>query len=280
MEVMENIPQKVMDAINPANRSPTNAQKLERIIVIRPAGTTEDIIDTLAYISANGEFKPDFFARLNQINEKEKQAARSLSNAFKRICLFEAAAYIAGTYTTELGDTELARTTVPELLRAQTSLMNEVDCTTAYRTITDAYARLKDQRKTSLGVSGKTDGVYLFDLKQVLKLCDPSEHQARMNTRFAGRSIRFATYDFGGYTVYQDEVDSNPEFAQFKKRWSHLFNPAVGRIVLQSPATVDYAAEFLDKFARRHQTVDPAKVRFSNGRALAEQFRIEDLYVE
>ncbi len=271
---MEDIIPQVLDSLSSSRQVSRGAQKLERVIVIRPAGTTEDIIETVSYVARHGDLQGYDLDKLNIIMDKKKEADRALSNAFKRVTLFEAAAYIGETFASELGGDDIAREIIPEILSAQTSLMGNIDCSRAYETITKAYGKLLDKRKSPLNVSGKVSGTYLFDLKQVLSLCSPERHQTVMNTGFAGRHIRFSIPEGG---IYQAEVTSNPDFADFSKRWPHLLNPAIGRVVLESPETTDYANQFLDRFSRQYHTIEPAEVRFSNGRTLEEQFRIEDL---
>ena len=166
---MENIPSKVVDSINLGRQISEGARKLERVIVLRPAGTTNDIIGIVSYAKQHGDLKGYDVNRIEQVMEKERKANRVLSDAFKRITLFEAASYIEGTFASELGDDDVAREKVPEILRAQISLMDRSDYSEAYETITQAYRTLLGQRGSHLKVSGKVNGTYLFNFPLTFK---------------------------------------------------------------------------------------------------------------
>ncbi|MCK4808015.1 MAG: hypothetical protein KAS90_00170 [Candidatus Aenigmarchaeota archaeon] len=78
-------------------------QKYGELVIVRPSGTTDDIIKTLSHVKSHGNLN-EYDERLDLISDKEKKVMREISDLFKRIVLFEAATYIAGTYSEELLD--------------------------------------------------------------------------------------------------------------------------------------------------------------------------------
>lgn len=250
-------------------------QKYGELVIIRPPGTTEDIIETLSHVKSHGDLKA--FEKLESIIDKEKTARQDLSDIFKKIVLFEAATYIAGIYSTELPDTDQAKILVPKILSSQTLLLHDSfgDYVDSYVLIGDSYKSLVEERGV-LTVGGKVEGSYLNDLAEVLDLCEPMKLQESMHARFAGRSIDFVIY--GQSTEYGEEIDSNPDFAEFAKKWSHLFNPVVGYIEVKSPETVDYIEGMMKELKQDHITLDDSKVRFNNGRSVCDQLKIAKKY--
>lgn len=300
--------------------------RLERIIVNIPWGTSEDMIDASCYQMQHGSLEGYPTEKFKQIHKKQEAAIQELSDAFKRITLFEVAGYIADTFAAaelkadsghirSIIDSEFERLGKPLntaeypakcvemrdflkkrnidlLLHSQMRLMgvslDSVSFAKEHSRIKRSYEFVSKQIGEKLfSVGGKTEGVYLFNLAQVLDLCRPDNleigkvvdlskpyHlQRNMNVRFGGRHIRFSVSDHG---IYQAEIDSNPNFAAVAEKNPLLFAPAIGRIVLESPEEVDYANRFLDNFAMQHPTLEPSQVRCRNGRTLEEQFRIED----
>lgn len=261
--------QSILDMQNPSNRAAKNYSELERIIIIRPEGTSHDIIEIAAYAAQHGDLKN--FQRFKEILEKQKKANMLLSDAFKRIILFETAMYVGGAYAIDLKNEEISREMVPKMLKACYPLIDGEDYSAAYASIVEAHKKL-NERKIWLEVCGRANSTYLLDLKQVLDFCAPDKYQRKINVGFAGRQIFFSIPETGRY---QNEIETNPRFADFKEKWPHLMNPAIGFFYLKSPEDVTYVAQFLDKFARQHIILSHDKVRFSKERTLEEQFKIE-----
>ena len=251
-------------------------QKYEGLVIIRPPGTTDDIIETLSHVKSHGNLN-DYVERLELISDKEKKVMREISDLFKRIVLFEAAAYISGTYSTELPDNVRTEILVPEILDAQTLLSHEDfrSYLKSYVSIKNIYKYLVEERD-ALPVDGKVEGSYLTYLDDVLDLCHPEKLQEIMHVGFAGRSIDFIIY--GQSTEYSNEIDSNPDFADFAKKWSHLFNPVVGYIEIASPETVDYAEAMMTRFKQNRIIMDEPDVRFKGGRGVCDQLKIAKKY--
>jgi len=251
-------------------------QKYEGLVIVRPPGTTDDIIETLSHVKSHRNLN-DYGERLELISDKEKKVMREISDLFKRIVLFEAAAYISGTYSNELPDDVQTKVLVPEILDAQTLLSHEDfrSYLKSYMSIKTIYESLVKDRG-ALTVDGKVEGSYLTYLDDVLDLCHPEILQETMHVGFAGRSIDFIIY--GQSTEYSKEIDSNAVFADFAKKWSHLFNPVVGYIEIASPETVDYAKDMMTRFKQNRIIMDEPEVRFKGGRGVCEQLKIAKKY--
>ncbi len=263
---------------NQVGQEPDKIKRLKRTIVILPDGLLQDINDTLIEVARHGKLSEGYSPRLGQIREREIKARHSLSDAFKRIGLFEVAGYIAGVYSTALGDSDLTSVTIPKLYAVQSLLMSqERDYSKTHNQLVDIFLALKKQKTAFIKACDDSMGTRLPYLSDVLEDCAPMVVQYRMNIALGKNKLRFSIIGgVRGNTVYQNMVESNPKFADFSKTYPSLLNPVIGHMILESPDDIDYASDFLDKFVNAHATIDPSEVRFRNGRSLEEQFEIED----
>ncbi len=264
---MQDLTQLVMALQDPANSVADSTKALERVIVFQPSQAS-DIIPVVSHWKQFGTLKVYDGKEITEILNKQKQAIYDLSNAFKRIVLFELAGYIGAAYVKDLPDEPSTADVVVAINRAQISLMNDPDYSQAHNAIVQASDGLKG--KTYLPVNGRADSLYLVDVGQPLKLCEPHKNLEVMNIGFAGRQIKFSINEFG---VHTQEMQRNTELAEFTRTYPSLFKPVSGYILFRSPETVDYANGLLDKFARLHPTLDPIEVSIS-GRSPLEFFRL------
>ena len=256
-----------------------NPHEFEKVIVIKPSGTTGDMIELISHAKQYGNLH-DRVESVKETLRKEREINKKLSDAFKRIVLFEAASYIGGELVASQGILKgFAETAMPKLLHAQTDLMSH------QQDYSQPYNAILSLQTGDMGISvisyrnlqavGRLQSTYILNLEQVINTCNPKSFLTHINVGFSGRHIRFSIPEGG---IYQKEIESNPDFADFAKKWSHLFNPAIGYIKIKSPEDVGYAGRFLEDFFRNHILVDTEEVRVQNGRKLMEQFNIENRY--
>lgn len=257
-----------MASQDPANRVLDDAQKLERVIVIQPPETIINAVSMISYWKKHGTLEGYDIKKIEGIVQRERQIVSDFSNVFKRIVLFELAAYIGGTYATDFPDESSTKEVVANLNRAGISLMHDQDYSQAHQVIAQASKGLKG--KKFLTVMGRAQSSYLTEVDQVLRMCAPEKVLPGMNVGFAGRNIKFAIDEWGEYS---QEMKRDPDFGEFAKNYKSIFKPVSGYLLFRSPEIVSYANDLLNEFANKHHTLDLSEITF-RGRAPLDFFRL------
>src|SRR3989344_847292 len=202
----EDIVKKIMDSQDPGNQTGSNLNEFEKAIVIRPTGTTEDIIELITHARQHGSLH-DQVERVKETLRKERGANKKLSDAFKRIVLFEAASYIDGELVASQGILKnFAESAMPKLLHAQTDLMShQQDYSQPYNAMLSLQEGIMGVSVISyrnLQATGRLQSTYILNLEQVFNACNPESFLTHINVGFSGRHIRFSIPEAG---IYQKE---------------------------------------------------------------------------
>lgn len=264
---MDDLPERIMGSQEPEKMVANDAKELERLIVIQPTDTTSNMIKVVAYWKKHGSLKNYDIKKIEAILRNERQAVSALSDAFKRIVLFEVAGYISGIYASHFSREASSKGFIVRLNQAGMSLIGSQDCSEAYKEIVQTYENLRT--KESLQVSGRSEGRYLFDVMDVLNLCAPDNVLPAIDAGFAGRRVCFSINEWGEYT---NKVKEDPDFAQFKDIYGNLLKAVCGYLLLRSPGTVEYAGKFLDEFEGKYHILDPSEITLG-GVAPIKSFR-------
>lgn len=264
---MSDLVRRIMELHEPGSRIPQDIPELERLIVIEPDNTSVDVVGAVSHWKQHGSLESYDRKKFAVTAANKAKAVSALSDAFKRILLFEVSAYISGTYALSFPNEPSTPENVISILRAQTSLLNNGDYKKAHDAVVAAYGNIK--QRADFPVTGRAESSYLYHVGEILRLCEPDKVLKAINTGFAGRHIAFDIQEWGEY-LNKDQICDG--FAQFSEKHSPLFHPVMGYMLFRSPELVEHAEPHLDAFARRHHIIDANTVSLS-GRNPLEHFR-------
>ena len=225
-------------------------------LALSPLGMTQQTLDII---------KP-------KVNAAKQKANRELSDAFKRVILYEIANYLSSSegrrprywgiaYTAEsiqaqqfldqgLGDVPdeimpvQSAVAIPQLECAKKKVLEASDYSDAYRTISDIVSRIN-----------YFNGPNQF--QSPLLGYAPQNYADTISLDFGGLSCAFVINDSG---QYEGERQRNAAFKDFTNKIQDLFNPSAGYLRLGNFGSQDYVLDFLKRFFTNHKLVSPSEV--------------------
>jgi len=271
----EEIINRLLANLNPGKRVSDEAEKLERLIAIAPSSDIA-MIPLISHWKTHGDLLSYDKGKLKGIVENQQQAEKTLSNALRKIVMFEIAGYIGSRYAIELPDDPDTSRIVANMNCAGMDLLAEFSkrpYSEIYDSISEALEKA-EEKGIYLPVFGRSESRWLTDAKSAVLACAPDRELNSMDIGFLGRRIFFSVLT----AKNQKEINRDPSFAEFQGKYGHLCKQVCGYLLYQSPEIVNHAAPLLNKIELGYITLAPENVTIANKpvldycRTLAESY--------